>query len=301
MNETKIIILGANGYIGRHLAKLLHEDGISMKLYDIQPESADPETADYYAPLDILDKNAMAKIDWEVNRIFVMSGKTGTTVGFKQYEEFIAVNEIGILNLLDILKKTGSKARIIFPSSRLVYKGQRNRHIKEEDEKEFKTVYALNKYASENYLKMYNRAFGIDYTVLRVCVPYGNLLGDYSYGTMGFLLGRAKKGENIPLYGDGTQRRTFTHVYDICRAIINAAFHEGTKNETYNIGGDHLSLLELAHMVAQKYGVAVVFSKWPDLDHAIESGDTMFDSSKLDDKLNHRRQYKITDWLETEC
>ncbi|MCP4215490.1 MAG: NAD(P)-dependent oxidoreductase, partial [bacterium] len=166
MNESKIIIIGANGYIGRHLAKLLQGNCADLKLYDLQPQpasgptapgsgSTDPEAAPFYAPLDILDKNTLAGIDWDVNAVFMMAGLTGTSAGFTQYETFINSNEIGLLNVLDQLRKNNSKARVVFPSSRLVYKGQKDRLLKEEDEKEFKTVYALNKFACENYLKMY--------------------------------------------------------------------------------------------------------------------------------------------------
>jgi len=170
--------------------------------------------------------------------------------------------------------------------------------LREGDEKEFKTVYALNKFACEQYLEMYRRCFGIRYTVFRICVPYGNLLGDYSYGTMGFLLGRAMKGENIPLYGDGSQRRTFTHVYDICQILKEGAFLEGTLNDVFNIGGaDDLSMLELARMAAGKYGVDVTFSEWPGLDLAIESGDTVFDASKLERLMDYQYKYNLVDWL----
>ncbi|MCP4214160.1 MAG: NAD(P)-dependent oxidoreductase, partial [bacterium] len=147
--------------------------------------------------------------------------------------------------------------------------------------------------------KMYHETYGIPYTILRVCVPYGNLLGDYSYGTMGFLLGRARKGQAISLYGDGSQKRTFSHVFDICDAMIKAAFHESTRNGTYNIGGDNMSLLQVAEKVAKKYGVDVAFAEWPPMDLAIESGDTIFDSGKLDTILKRKHHYRLFDWLES--
>ncbi|MCP5046869.1 MAG: NAD(P)-dependent oxidoreductase [bacterium] len=298
MSQSTVLIIGANGYIGRHLAKFLHRDGFLVKLYDVQPEPVDREMTYHYSPLDILNKEDISKLDVNVDAIFLFSGLTGTSVGFNKYEAFITLNEIGLLNVLDRMKETGSNARLVFPSSRLVYKGQKDRKLLESDEKEFKTVYALNKFACENYLDMYHRCFNINYTIFRICVPYGNLLGGYSYGTMGFLLGRARKGENIPLYGDGSQKRTFTHIYDICKALEKAAFLETTLNDVFNIGGgDHLSILEAANLVAKKYGTDVVFSQWPELDLTIESGDTMFDSSKLNNLIDHNYKYNVADWL----
>jgi UDP-glucose 4-epimerase len=297
MNKS-VIIIGSNGYIGRHLAKVLANDEYRLKLYDIQSTPPDKEMEPFYKSLDILNKDSLAALDVDADAIFVFSGLTGTSAGFKRYEDFININEVGLLNLLDRLREARSRARVVFPSSRLVYKGLKGGKLKEDDEKEFKTVYALNKFACENYLEMYRQCFGINYSVFRICVPYGHLLGDYSYGTMGFLLGRARKGENISLYGDGSQRRTFTHISDICFVLKDASFRSDTLNDTFNIGGaDDLSMLELAGMVAEKYDVDVEFREWPPLDLAIESGDTVFDSSKLDHLLNYGYKYKLEDWL----
>ncbi len=70
---------------------------------------------------------------------------------------------------------------------------------------------------------MYHNAFGIDYTIFKICVPYVNNFGDaYSYGTLGFFLSKAIRGECITLFGDGSIRRTFTHVDDISQIVARS-------------------------------------------------------------------------------
>lgn len=60
--------------------------------------------------------------------------------------------------------------------------------MKEDDEKETKTIYAVNKIACENLLYAYRQNFDIPYTIFRICVPFGNMFSDdYSFGTIGFL------------------------------------------------------------------------------------------------------------------
>src|SRR5690606_18112144 len=96
---------------------------------------------------------------------------------------FVNVNEIGLLHLLNHLSRFARMPKIVFPSTRLVYKGVKGTPLAEEAEKEFKTVYASSKYNGEQYLRMHSNLFGLDYTVFRVCVPYANLTARaLSYG-----------------------------------------------------------------------------------------------------------------------
>lgn len=104
---------------------------------------------------------------------------------------------------------------------------------------------------------------------------------NYSYGTIGFFLNQSIKKGTINLYGDGTLKRTFTHIYDVCNQIISASFSSQGKNEIFNIGGETFSLLEVATAIANKYAASVTFSEWPEKDLLIESGDTYFDDAKI--------------------
>ncbi|NTU74150.1 NAD(P)-dependent oxidoreductase [Candidatus Roizmanbacteria bacterium] len=292
----KAIVIGANGYIARHLVKALKENRGEVLVCSNRAESIDSHPD--YLQVDVTDPRSVDQLDFDADAVFVFAGLTGTAAGFNKYDDYICVNQIGLLNILDALKKKNPKIRVVFPSSRLVYKGQKDVALKEDAEKEFKTIYALTKYAGEETLQMYHNAFGLNYTIYRICVPYGNLLGgSYSYGTLGFMLGKAQKGESITLFGEGSQKRTVTHVGDICEGILKTSLLSQTENGVFNIGGETLSLLDAATAVAKKYGVGVEFKPWNPLDLSIESGDTIFDSTKLDALLGSR-QYEFYSWLE---
>jgi len=292
------IILGANGYIGRHLTHFLIQSGHTVIPADIQDASVDGVKS--YQKLDITDIENVTKLDFNVDYVFVFAGLTGTKVGFDQYQNYLKVNEIGLLNILEHRKNTGGQAKIIFPSTRLVYKGNKDQRSKETFEKEAKTIYAQNKLACEGYLSMYANFFDIDYTIYRICVPYGNVFDqNYSYGTIGFFLNRAMKSENITLYGEGEPKRTFSHVEDICQLIINSIHLPETINEVFNIGSnDNRDLLSVAQQIAKKYKVGLDFVAWPDIARRLESGDTMFDGSKLQNLLNYNYKHHINDWIE---
>ena len=180
--------------------------------------------------------------------------------------------------------------KVIFPSSRLVYKGS-DMPLAEDAPKEAKTVYAANKIACELYLEAYHNRFGIPYDVIRICVPYGNIISsDYSYGTVGFFMREIAAGRPIPLFGGGKQGRTFTHVEDICAAVelLMASDEDGV----FNVGGENLSLYEAALKVVGGDAAKVRAVDWPPEALLIESGGTMFDSTKLE-KLGWKARHVL--------
>lgn len=293
----KVSIIGSNGYLGRNLTWFLNQLGVELYCYDLQPKS-DVENV-FYQTTDITNFDQVSSINFDVDLIFLFAGLTGTSQSFSDYNSFFDVNQKGIVNILTHMKNRASNARIVFPSTRLVYKGIKDTPLSEDSEKEPKTIYALTKLACEETLALYQKVFSIDYTVFRICIPYGNLFpGDFSYGTIGFFIKKAKAGENICLFGDGLLKRTFTHIYDICSIIFDASCCNSTINQTYNIGGETKSLKDIAFLVSQKYGVEVCHIPWPEFEEKIESGDTIFDDTKLFNTLKSEIKHKyFSDWL----
>lgn len=291
----KIIIFGANSYIARNFIHFLKNQEIELELYGHGEKHADNEKR--YMQINLLDINQLATINLCCDYIYIFSGKTGTNIGFENYKEFLEVNELGLLNLINEYNRQKSNAKIIFPSTRLVYKGK-NSALKEDDEKEFKTIYAINKFSCENYLSVYSNVYGLRYNIVRICVPYGTLVqGASSYGTIEFFLSKAKSNANITLYGSGSQRRSITDIRDLCHLLYKVA-ELGHDNEVYNIGGEDYSLKEMAELIAQKFSVAVNSVPFPENALKLESGSTVFDDSKLKSLLGKKLySYSFTDWV----
>ena len=195
MSSTiKCTVLGANGFIGRHLCFFLSNLGFDVFAYDIQDTiNSNIPNGVFYEQFDIC--NHFNHINIEVDFLFNFSGITGTKNGFENYRSFIEINEIGLLNILNKVRKNEKKPVIIFPSTRLIYKGE-DVPLAEDAIQEAKTIYAANKTAAESYLKMYANCFDIKYIIYRICVPYGNLFDDnFSYGTIDTFLNKAKRGK----------------------------------------------------------------------------------------------------------
>ena len=295
----KIAIIGANSYIARNLIYTLKKKpDLSLFLYDGQAESLDKE--EHYTQINILDPASLDKINLSVDLIYMFIGKTGSADGFDHPELFIEINEIALLNLLNEYRRQASKAKLIFPSTRLVYSGKKGPQ-KEDAEKEAKTIYAANKLACERYLKMYHHVYGVSYCIVRICIPYGTLIPNASsYGTAEFMLKKAAAGEDISLYGDGSVRRTLTYMGDLCDQLYQVGKREEFRNDVYNIGGEDFSLLEMAEQIAESYHVGISFVPYPAIAEKIESGDTVFDASKLENILGGYTYTRFADWVKTE-
>lgn len=284
-------VIGGKGFLGKHLVYYLKKKGHQVLSYDIVESEEEG-----YARIDMTDANSVASMDLDVDHVFMFAGLTGTYAGFDAYEKYVAINEMALLNLLDAIRKSSFRPKVIFPSTRLVYKGA-DKPLKEEDEKESKTIYAANKIACEGFLQAYHDSFNIPYTVFRICIPYGNLLStDYSFGTVGFFIKQAKTGKDITLYGGGTIKRTFTHMEDLCYQVIEGAFAKGSDGGIYNVGGETLSLKEAAEIIAGIYGVKVTAVPWPERDLRIESNHTYFDDTKIQALLGGMTYKRLEDF-----
>lgn len=297
VNKPSCSIVGANGYIGKHLSTHLVSLGWIVYNYDLQKNS----DCFPYKTIDITDTSSIKSIHLDVDYLFFFSGLTGTSVGFDSYERFVKVNEVGLLNILDYIRQSVFLPKVVFSSTRLVYKGSEN-PLKETDEKLPLSIYAINKLSCENILALYQTVFDIPYTIFRICVPYGNIFANYSYGTIGCFLKQARNNAPINLYGQGELKRTFTHISDICTQISDCITKDNSNNQIFNIGGEAFSLKEVAEIIVGKYGNNITYSSWSDMDKKIESGSTVFDDSKIKSVIGSYTYYAFSSlkWIDNE-
>ena len=275
---SKCAIIGSKGYIGKHLEYYLKQKKNDVVCYDV----VESEDVNYHR-CDLTDFESVRRIiDLKVDYIFMFAGLTGTYVGFDKANIFVNVNEMGLINLLNCIRESKYRPKIIFPSTRLIYKGA-DKALKEDDEKETKTIYAVNKIACENLLYAYRQNFDIPYTIFRICVPFGNMFSDdYSFGTIGFFIRQASNDRRITLYGDGSIKRTFTSMHDLCRQIVEVGMERVSDGEIYNIGGHTYSLRNAAEIIASYYKAEISFISLPERDLKMVSVYTNYDSSNIE-------------------
>lgn len=289
-------IIGANGYIARNMLTV----NSTAHYAETVPCGHSPAHVDGAAGYRMVDLARQEDVEQAIDGcdvIFFFAGKTGTVQGFDEPDEFLDTNERLLLHLLSAYRKINSQAKIVFPSTRLVYKGS-DSPLREDAPKEFLTPYAMHKYACEQYLEMYGRQYGVRYCVMRICVPYGTLVRPVSsYGTLDFFLRQARETGQIGIYGDGSQRRTVTYIGDLCHILWQAGLDDQCANDVYNVGGEDMSIRELAQHVARATGAEVVEKLWPEEARRVESGSTVFDAGKLNNLLGYEPQMTVERWI----
>lgn len=283
----KIAIIGSNSFLAKNFLKYSIDNKLNyhFELYDYVRENEWPQFE--YTKIDFDDIEDIKRINMSVDIIIIFIGKTGTTNGFMEYQSFINVNETILLNILQHYVDSNSTARIIYPSTRLIFKSKEDELINESGEKECKSIYAVTKYAAENYLKIYKDSFGVDYVILRICTPYGSLIKNFgNYGTFEIFNRQATEDHKISVFGDGSQRKTYTSIEDVCRAFTLVSEANVVNRLDYNIGGQELSLKEIANKIANNHNVNVDYVDWPDAYKIVDGGSVVFDSSAFDDEFN---------------
>ena len=281
----RIAIIGSASFLARNFIQYSHDLNLeySFELYDFVEQK--DETQYPYKQINFSDINSVALIDYSVDIIMIFIGKTGTVFGFDQYKEFIEVNEVMLLNILQCYINSNSRARIIYPSSRLSFKSNEESLISELGERECKSIYAVTKQAAEMYLEIYNNVFDIRYTILRICTPFGSLFSDFgNYGTFEIFKNQAIEKKEITIFGDGSQRKTFTSMEDICKAF-SILIDNNPRYKDYNLGGQALSLYEIAFHIAEEFNVPIKMIPWPEIYQKVDGGSVVFDSSRFDSEF----------------
>ncbi len=156
----------------------------------------------------------------------------------------------GIRNILDLSKNTGVR-RVFFSSSSEVY-GEPVELPQREDTTPLNSrlPYAIVKNVGEAFFKSYHQEYGLDYTIFRFFNTYGPLQStDF---VISRFLDQALKNENITIYGDGSQTRTFCYIDDNLDTIQKMLYENLAVNEVLNIGSDVvMTVLELAQKIIE--------------------------------------------------
>ncbi|MBN1252319.1 MAG: NAD-dependent epimerase/dehydratase family protein [Bacteroidales bacterium] len=248
----KCLILGADGFLGSHLACQLLNVGFEVRAFDRFRDNKTNNLDDIKGKIELVSGNflnredlirATDKVDW----VFHFISTTTPASSSKDPIFDVTSNIVGTINLLDICKQNQVKKIIFASSGGTIYGDQDKEKYNEIDPTLPISPYGISKLTIERYLQYYKINYGLDYLILRYSNPYG--LSQNKAGTQGVIpifLNKIKIEEPIMIYGDGENVRDYIFVEDLVALTIQLLNKENKKFQTYNVGsGQGVSLNQL--------------------------------------------------------
>lgn len=292
--EERIVIIGGLGFIGKNLYKSLVQNNYTVKIITDQITPNDDNFLTHRIREDvivgnILDKDFIEQAVIGYDVIYSFAGSSGAADSITDPYKDLDTNLKGHLNILEACRKNNPDALLIFPSSRLVYGKPEHYPVDENHPLNPESIYAIHKLTTEHYYLLYKRLYNINCIIYRISNPYGpyQRFGSNHYGILNWFIHKATYGEEIEIYGDGSQQRDFIHIDDVVKLLTQSIGNRKLFGKIYNVGfGKGISIKESVELIA-KYvpGANVKFKPWPEIDKKIETGDYISDISKLKEEI----------------
>ena len=251
IKNKKILIVGAGGFIGGHLANKLLKDGNSIVAADIKPKEywfQDFDEAKNYYAMDMKNIDNCKKITKKIDYVFNMACNMGG-MGFIENNKAECMQSVLINTNLLISCKENKIKRYFFSSSACAYNKTKQQEVfveglREEDAypADPEDGYGWEKLFSERMCRHFMEDYGIQVRIARyhnIYGPYGTFDGGREKAPAALCrkVLNAKKNENkIEVWGDGEQTRTFLYIDDCIEGTLR--LFESEYSEPINIGSD---------------------------------------------------------------
>ena len=253
----KVLLTGAAGFLGSHLSQRLIDDKHQVIALDdlstgsmanikhlLQNPNFTFVEHDVRKPYEI-DVDAILNFACPASPIHYQSDPVRT----------IETNFLGIINLLHLAKESG--AIILQASTSEVYgdpteSPQRETYWGNVNPIGIRSCYDEGKRAAETLCFDYQRQYGLDARVIRIFNTYGPNMSPNDGRVVSNFIVQAIQGQEITIYGEGTQTRSFCYVSDLVEGIIRTLELKAPLDAPINIGNPGtFTMLELAHLVVK--------------------------------------------------
>ena len=259
MNKQTVLITGAAGFIGSHVAdtclqmgfEVVAVDDLSGGEKDNLPEGVIFEKGSVESPTFI------QKLfnDYTFTYVYHLAAYAaeGLSHFIRRYN--YQTNLIGSINLINESVKHEVKC-FVFTSSIAVYGAAQN-PMTEDTLPQPEDPYGISKYAVELDLQAAHQMFGMEYIIFRPHNVYGERqnIADRYRNVIGIFMNQVLSKKPMTIFGDGSQSRAFSYIGDIAPVIASAPNVPAARNQVFNIGADTpYSVKELAQRVADAFG-----------------------------------------------
>ena len=230
-------VIGGSGFVGVELVRCIKRRGDNAKVLDIKPFPSDLVPAVFYQG-EIIETEKTRKVIDNTEAVIFLAGMSDLDEAAKNPTKVIQANLLQLAECLDICWDVGVK-KFIYCSS--LYAGG-----------DVGGFYGWSKYAAEKLLQEYAKAYGTEFTILRIGSVYGR--GSDNKNRLHRLVSEFQQSNEFKFSGDIESSREYIHVKDVAKAIDEIA-REPCSQEIYAVtGASTVSVRQLFAMIYEISG-----------------------------------------------
>lgn len=255
----RILVTGGAGFIGSHLCKRLVREGHEVICLDNLVSGSKKNIASLLpdSRFTFIKGDVTEPIDLKTDRIYNLACPASPVHYQADPVKTFKTSVIGAINMLELARKYG--ARILQTSTSEVYGNplehpQKETYLGNVNPAGIRSCYDEGKRGAETLFFDYHRQYGVDIRVVRIFNTYGPWMAKDDGRVVSNFIVQALNGEDLTVYGDGSQTRSLCYVDDTVEALVRM-MEQTDYIGPVNIGNpDERTVGELAEAVIRMTG-----------------------------------------------
>lgn len=251
----KVLVTGGAGFIGSHVVDVLIEEGHTVIIYDLEAPVCAQKCEHIIG--DVNDTAKFKKESKGIDAIYHMAAQANVNIFFQEPVVSNLNTSNSTLNVLEAARENNI-GRVLLSSTEWIYgsvEGDEDTPITEE------TIYARNpdhlytssKIAAEMFCKNYKTLYGVNYTIMRYGIPFGERARAATVTPI--FIDKILKSEEITIHGTGSQTRQFIYVRDLAEGNVSCLSAEG-ENQIFNINGSEvIKVIDIVKTLEEIIGI----------------------------------------------
>ena len=233
------LITGAAGFLGSSLANYLAREGHQVRgLDDLSagdPHALSPDV--HFTRGDVSDRPKLWTLLQEVDVVYHLAARVSVPESVLYPRDYNTVNVGGTVALMEAMRDVGVR-RVVLASSGAIYGDLGVIPLRETDNPNPQSPYAVSKLAAEFYVRTIGGLWGIETVSLRIFNAYGpgQHLPASHPPVLPYFLQQAQRGGTLVVHGDGNQMRDYVYVDDVVTAMVAASTAPDINGLVINIG-----------------------------------------------------------------